>query len=111
MQTYLDMILLMTFFTQGASGSRQTSCPVFFIVALQRQEEQISSRLDENFRNTKAPGEMWNRILVLHDLRVFAVGVGGDQLHLANVAPNGAALCLDAAAVLLHSQTPQAHSC
>lgn len=111
MQTHLDMILLMTFFTQGASGSKQTSSPVFFRVALQRQEEQISSRLDENVRNTKAPGEMWNRILVLHDLHVFAVGVAGDQLHLANVAPDGAALCSDAAAVLLHSQTPQAHSC
>lgn len=108
LQTHLDMILLMTFFTQGASGSRQTSCPDFFRVALQHQEEQICSWLDESLK--KFWKEIWNQILVLHDLCLFTVGVGGNQLHLANVAADGPTLCLDAAAVLFHSEAPQAHS-
>lgn len=58
----------------------------------------------------KASNEIWNRILVLHDLCLFTVGVRGNQLHLANVAANGPTLCLDAAAVLFHSEAPQAHS-
>lgn len=33
-RTYLEMILLSSFFTQGASGSRQISCPELFRVAL-----------------------------------------------------------------------------
>lgn len=55
----------------------------------------------------KALDEIWTRILVLHDLCLFTVGVGGNQLHLANVAADGPTLCLDAAAVLFHSE---AHS-
>lgn len=35
--TYLERIFWITLFTQGASGSRQTSWPVFFRVALQHQ--------------------------------------------------------------------------
>lgn len=62
-------------------------------------------------KKKKAPDEIWNRILVLHDLRLVTVGVGRDQLHLADVATDGAALFLDAAAVLLHPEAPQAHSC
>lgn len=58
----------------------------------------------------KASDEIWNRILVLHDLCLFTVGVRGNQLHLANVAADGPTLCLDAAAVLFHSEAPQAHS-
>lgn len=44
LHSYLDMILWMTFFTHWASGSRQTSCPSFFRVALQHQEEEIFFR-------------------------------------------------------------------
>lgn len=110
LQTYLDIILLMTFCTQAASGSRQTFCSVFFRVALQRREEQIWGQWDESFA-TKAPDEIWSWIPVLHYLRHITMGVGGDQLHLANVATDGAALCLDAAAVLFHSEAPQVHSC
>lgn len=58
----------------------------------------------------KTSDEIWNRILVLHDLCLFAVGVGGNQLHLANVAADGPTLCLDAAAVLFYSEASQAHS-
>lgn len=39
------------------------------------------------------------------------MGPGGDQLHPPDVAADGLALRLDAAAVLLHSEAPQAHSC
>lgn len=37
--------------------------------------------------------------------------VGGNQFHFSNVAPDGFALCLDAAAVQLHSQASQSHAC
>lgn len=107
--TYLDRILLSSFFTQGASGSRQTSWPEFFRVALPK-----SSRRKSIFNINKIPnikrslqsqlagdGELRN----LHDLCVVAVRVGRNQLHSTDVAANGFALSQDAAAVLLHSQT------
>lgn len=65
LQTHLDMILLMTFLTQGAWGSRQTSCPDLFRVALQHQEEQICSRLDENLgkKQMRSETESWSYMI------------------------------------------------
>lgn len=64
------------------------------------------------------PGSLWVQANLLacllqsgNDLSLFTVGVGRNQLHLGNVAANGFALCLDAAAMELYTQAPQTHPC
>ena len=60
-ETYVDMIFWITLFTQGASGSRQTSWPVFFRVALQRKaiNRAVSLHRQESCVKVSSLSPLW----------------------------------------------------
>lgn len=124
-RTNLDRILWITLLTHGALGSKQTSWPVIFRVALQRQQrgDPVTTRTFTNVSHSNQSPQKYELTKSqrdhyycfwhwdLHDLSFLAVGVGRYQLHFFNVPADGFALGLDAAAVQLHSQAPQSHPC
>lgn len=105
----------MTLFTQGAAGSRHTSWPVFLSVALCKSKRQrclqnmhhwiVPNKVVPSLKGQISVRTRGEKKKCLHDLGLLTVRVGGDQLHLFDVAADGSALRLDAAAVQLNSQT------